>query len=215
LGLDAALVLRFDRALSLLSPEDFSPADSDRAVARCGHVGGREFLFGHRGAGDVRLLAQFGKDHGFEVRPFRPWKLVELSCQAPRFGTRLPRGALTRPVPLLAIHFRYGGDSPGAGRGRTILFPTLNLVPEQELLPKLRGVCDRVGRRRERLSIGDECGYAAHVSTDRRYRGEPLVRIQRTDYSRGDGGPLSFAASAMNESFPARTNCGGRSRGIL
>ena len=37
-----------------------------------------------------------------------------------------------------AAPFSLSGEiRAGAGRGRTILFPTLNLVPEQELRPKL------------------------------------------------------------------------------
>jgi riboflavin kinase/FMN adenylyltransferase len=41
-------------------------------------------------------------------------------------------------IPMLGREFSLTGEiRSGAGRGRTILFPTLNLAPEQELLPQL------------------------------------------------------------------------------
>jgi riboflavin kinase/FMN adenylyltransferase len=50
----------------------------------------------------------------------------------------IAEGRVDKAVPLLGHPFSLtGAIRPGAGRGRTILFPTLNLVPEQELLPKL------------------------------------------------------------------------------
>ena len=61
IGLDAALVLHFDRALSLVSAEDFIR----QILIDCLHVGtmlvGANFRFGHHGAGDVELLSDFGK----------------------------------------------------------------------------------------------------------------------------------------------------------
>ena len=72
IGLDAVLVLRFDRALSLLSPEEFL----QRILVGRLHVAailvGANFRFGHCGAGDVRLLTHFGKGHGFDVETISP-----------------------------------------------------------------------------------------------------------------------------------------------
>src|SRR6266581_350191 len=112
MGLDAALVLRFDRALSQLSPEDFLQRILIERLHVTAIMVGANFCFGHRGAGDVRLLTRFGKEHGFDVETVSP---VEVG------------GNVVSSTAIRA----------GAGRGRTIVFPTLNLVPEQELLPKL------------------------------------------------------------------------------
>src|ERR1700674_5687376 len=56
IGLDAVLVLRFDRALSLLSPEDFLQRILIERLHVAAVLVGANFCFGHRGAGDVRLL---------------------------------------------------------------------------------------------------------------------------------------------------------------
>ncbi len=115
-GLDAALVLQFDRALSMVSPEEFI----DRILVEGMRAGailvGANFRFGHRGAGDVRLLGEAGKRDGFEVEIVPP---VEVDGQI--VSSTAVRGAVA------------SGDVAAA----IPLLPTLNLAPEQELLPKL------------------------------------------------------------------------------
>src|SRR3984893_14813741 len=138
IGLDAALVLRFDRALSLVPPEDFL----QRILMERMHVAailvGANFRFGHCGAGDVRLLAQFGKEHGFDVETIGPVEVAGIRVCMPAVRNAIAEGRVGEAVPLLGHPFSLAGEiRAGAGRGRTILFPTLNMVPEQELLPKL------------------------------------------------------------------------------
>jgi riboflavin kinase/FMN adenylyltransferase len=138
IGLDAVLVLRFDRALSFLAPEDFL----QRILMERMHVAailvGANFRFGHCGAGDVRLLAQFGKEHGFDVETISPVEVEGIVVSSTAVRNAIAEGRVGEAVPLLGHPFLLAGEiRPGAGRGRTILFPTLNMVPEQELLPKL------------------------------------------------------------------------------
>jgi len=138
IGLDAVLVLRFDRALSILAPEDFL----QRILMERMHVAailvGANFRFGHCGAGDVRLLAQFGKEHGFDVETISPVEVDGIVVSSTAVRNAIAEGRVGEAVPLLGHPFSLTGEiRPGAGRGRTILFPTLNMVPEQELLPKL------------------------------------------------------------------------------
>jgi len=138
LGLDAALVLRFDRALSLLSPEDFLQRILIERLHVAAILVGANFRFGHRGTGDVRLLAQFGKEHGFDVETVSPVEVGGIVVSSTAIRNAIAEGCVDKVVPLLGHPFSLTGEiRPGAGRGRTILFPTLNLVPAQELLPKL------------------------------------------------------------------------------
>jgi len=138
IGLNAALVLQFDRALSLLSPEDFL----QRILMERMHVAailvGANFRFGHCGAGDVGLLAQFGKEHGFDVETISPVEVEGIVVSSTAVRNAIAEGRVDEAVALLGHPFLLAGKiRTGAGRGRTILFPTLNMVPEQELLPKL------------------------------------------------------------------------------
>jgi len=138
MGLDAAVVLRFDHALSLLSPEDFLQRILIERLHIAAILVGANFRFGHRGAGDVRLLTQFGKEHGFDVETISPVEVDGAVVSSTAIRNAIAEGRVGEAVPLLGHPFSLTGEiGAGAGRGRTILFPTLNLVPEQELLPKL------------------------------------------------------------------------------
>jgi riboflavin kinase/FMN adenylyltransferase len=138
IGLDAALVLRFDRELSLSSPEDFILRILIERLHVAAILVGANFCFGHRGAGNVRLLTQFGKEHGFDVETISPVEVGGIVVSSTAVRTAVAEGRVSEAVPLLGHPFSLTGEiRAGAGRGRTILFPTLNLVPEQELLPGL------------------------------------------------------------------------------
>jgi riboflavin kinase/FMN adenylyltransferase len=138
MGLDAVLVLRFDRALSLVSPEEFIERILMQRLHVAGILVGANFCFGHRGAGDVRLLTNFGKVHGYDVEIVPPVEIGGRVVSSTAIRNAVAEGNVAEAVPLLGRPFSLTGEiRSGAGRGRTILFPTLNLVPEQELLPKL------------------------------------------------------------------------------
>jgi riboflavin kinase/FMN adenylyltransferase len=138
IGLDAALVLRFDRALSILAPEDFLRLILMERMHVAAILVGANFRFGHCGAGDVGLLAQFGKEHGFEVQTISPVEVEGIVVSSTAVRNAITEGRVGEAVALLGHAFLLAGEiRSGAGRGRTILFPTLNMVPEQELLPKL------------------------------------------------------------------------------
>jgi riboflavin kinase/FMN adenylyltransferase len=138
MGLDAAVVMRFDRALSLVSAEEFI----ERILAGCLRVGailvGENFRFGHRGAGDVRLLSEYGKRRDFIAEIVPPVEVNGQIVSSTAIRNAVAAGNVEGAIPLLGRAFSLTGEiRAGAGRGRTILFPTLNLAPEQELLPKL------------------------------------------------------------------------------
>jgi riboflavin kinase/FMN adenylyltransferase len=137
-GLDAALVLRFDRALSLVSPEEFIERILVGSLRAGAILVGANFRFGHRGAGDVRMLGEFGKRDGFEVETVPPVEVDGQIVSSTAIRASVAGGDVAGAIPLLGRAFSLTGEiRSGAGRGRTILFPTLNLAPEQELLPKL------------------------------------------------------------------------------
>jgi len=120
---------------------------------------GANFRFGHRGQVTCDCWRNSERSTGSTLRLFRPWKLVESWCQATAIRNAIAEGAWTKLFLCSPSIFAYGGDSPRSGPRANDLVPTLNLVPEQELLPKLG--CMRQSRSsEERLSIGDECGYA-------------------------------------------------------
>lgn len=137
LGLEAALVLTFDRALSLLSPEGFVRTILVEHLRAGAVLVGENFRFGHNQAGTVQLLQEFGQRFGFVVEVVPPVKLDGEIVSSTAIRQAVRDGDVARAARLLGRPFALTGQiQPGAGRGRTVLFPTLNVAPQQELLPK-------------------------------------------------------------------------------
>ena len=63
-------VLRFDLALSRMSPEDFVTQIVVNQLNASLVIVGTNFRFGHKAEGDVSLLQQLGLKYGFEVEVF-------------------------------------------------------------------------------------------------------------------------------------------------
>src|ERR1700692_2234453 len=110
MGLDAALVLRFDRALSLVSPEDFIERILVGGLRARAILVGANFRFGHHGAGDVHMLSKVGKREGFDVEIV---PAVEIGGQI--VSSTAIRGAVTSgnvagAVPLLGRAFSLTGE---------------------------------------------------------------------------------------------------------
>jgi riboflavin kinase/FMN adenylyltransferase len=139
-GLEAAVVLPFTLELSRLSPQDFV----EQILVHDLHVRallvGENFRFGHKQAGDVRLLRELGSKHGFEVMVVPPVVYRGEIVSSTAIRREIAEGDVTRAARLLGRPFVLTGEVvSGTGTGRKFTFPTLNLKPEQELLPG-RGV---------------------------------------------------------------------------
>lgn len=136
-GLDAALLLRFDAPFSRLSPEEFVAEILVRTLRAARILVGENFRFGHRHAGDVALLRTLGGRHGFVVETVPPVVVRGLVVSSTAIRAAVRQGRMSRAARLLGRPFSLtGAIEPGTGRGRTLLVPTLNLAPREELLPK-------------------------------------------------------------------------------
>ena len=75
-GLDAVLLLPFTRDLSLMTPHDFAHDVLKKSLqAREVHEG-YNFHFGNKAAGDINLLAEYGREMGFEVKVYPELRLA-------------------------------------------------------------------------------------------------------------------------------------------
>lgn len=141
-GIDAVLVARFDRELASLSPEQFGEAFLAKTMRAGSVFVGENFRFGHRQAGDVKLLRELGARLGFEVEIVPPvyeeidGKRLIVSSSAIRAAVR--EGRMQEAARMLGRPFALEGEiRTGSGLGRKLVVPTLNLITGQELLPKL------------------------------------------------------------------------------
>jgi riboflavin kinase / FMN adenylyltransferase len=136
-GMDAALVLKFDAELAKVSAEDFAHVYLVETLkARAVMVGGN-FRFGHRQAGDVKLLEELGRRQNFEVHVVPPVVTDGVVVSSSAIRQALREGRVEEAARLLGRPFPLeGGIRPGTGQGRKLIVPTLNLSTEQECLPK-------------------------------------------------------------------------------
>lgn len=140
LGLEAAVVLPFTLELSRLKPEEFVEQILLRNLRIRALFVGENFRFGHKQAGDVNLLRRLGTEHGFEVVILPPVIYRGEVVSSTLIRKEISDGDVAHAGRLLGRPFVLTGEVvSGTGTGRRFTFPTLNLAPEQSLLPR-RGV---------------------------------------------------------------------------
>ncbi len=140
LGLEAAVVLPFTLELARLSPEEFV----EQILVRDMHVKtvlvGENFHFGHKQAGNVKLLKELGAKFGFDVQIICPVQYRGEVVSSTIIRREVAEGDVSHAGRLLGRPFALTGEViSGTGTGSKFTFPTLNLAAEQELLPA-RGV---------------------------------------------------------------------------
>jgi riboflavin kinase / FMN adenylyltransferase len=150
-GIDAVLMLPFGRDLSLMTPRQFAERILKKKLHSREVHEGYNFRFGHKAAGDVNMLAQFGQEMGFEVKVYAEQKLRGEPVSSSHIRKLIAEGRVSRARHLLARPFCILG-TPGRGRGYGSKYtvPTINLARYEELVPK-DGVyitCTRVGAER-------------------------------------------------------------------
>lgn len=138
-GVDATVVLEFTRDLASLSPEQFVQSILVDALHARWVLVGRDFRFGHRGAGDVDLLTRLGAEAGFSVALVDDVKPDnERRVSSTWIRDLLASGDLKAASHLLGyLPTVRGVVVHGAARGRELGYPTANLSAEsQGLIPQ-------------------------------------------------------------------------------
>jgi riboflavin kinase/FMN adenylyltransferase len=134
-GIALAVVLPFTEALASMEPESFV---TDVLIARLGArevVLGANHRFGRGARGDARLLREMGARLGLhaEVAPATDVDGTPVSSSAIRAA--LQGGDLAAAARMLGRPYFISGEVvEGAGRGRTLGFPTANIAAERPLL---------------------------------------------------------------------------------
>jgi riboflavin kinase/FMN adenylyltransferase len=139
-GIEQVLILPFTRELAGLSPEEFvRHLLVDRLGVRAVLVGDN-FRFGHRQAGDIRVLTELGQRLGFEtvVVPAVACRGRVVSSSGIR--ELIAAGRVSQAARFLQHPYALEGDVvSGRGVGSKQTVPTLNLATAAELIPG-RGV---------------------------------------------------------------------------
>lgn len=136
LGVDALLLLQFDKAFSLQTGEEFIRALSrDLGQIRSICVGAN-FSFGHKRSGNVESLRRLGAELNFSVHGMAAVSLAGKTVSSTRIREAITAGKLDAASQMLGRPYSLSGEVVrGDGLGRQLGFPTANLLTDGLVLP--------------------------------------------------------------------------------
>lgn len=130
LGVDAVCVLPFDVEFSRLAPEEFVRAVLVDGLRAAAVVVGENFRFGHRAAGDVRLLSELGEKYDFTAEGFSLFTDAGVAVSSSSIRALLAEGDVAGAARDLGRPHRVEGVViRGHQRGRALGYPTANAEP--------------------------------------------------------------------------------------
>jgi riboflavin kinase / FMN adenylyltransferase len=136
LGVEAVLLIHFDKIFSQRTGEQFV-----RLIAReAGQIRsicvGANFVFGHKRSGDVALLSRLGKELNFSVHGLAAVALDGKAVSSTRIRHAIAAGDLDAATQMLGRAYAIAGNViEGDKLGRQLGFPTANLDVSGLVLP--------------------------------------------------------------------------------
>lgn len=127
-GIDRVIVEHFNAHFASMSPQDFV----EKVLVQGLHVKwlmvGEDFCYGARRAGNVAMLIEAGKKHGFHVEAMPTITNGGTRISSSAVRAALAQGDFALAAQLLGHPYAISGHvTHGKKLGRTIGFPTLNL----------------------------------------------------------------------------------------
>ena len=136
-GLDAVAVLPFNREFAALEAREFVQRYFLERLQVREVVVGHDYCFGRGREGNIELLTEMGRSHGFTVQSVWAVEVEGAVVSSSLIRAMLRLGKVVPANQLLGRHYGVVGQVvTGKGRGAKLLgVPTANIRPENELLP--------------------------------------------------------------------------------
>jgi len=139
--LDILCYQDFDENFSRLSPEDFIRNILVDTLRIRLAVVGFNYRFGYMGRGDTEFLKKSGEKYGFKVIVIPPVKVNSEIVSSTLIREYIKKGRIERVFQLLGRHFSlYGTVIDGKRIGRTLGFPTANIIAHPDMAVPANGV---------------------------------------------------------------------------
>lgn len=136
IGINACIVVSFDKRFSRISAEDFIKDVLVRKINPRYVYVGRNFTFGQNARGDFKLLKELSVACGFKLKVFPIFKMNNRTISSTAIRKFILRGDLDKAAELLSRRVSILGR---VGRGDCLAtklgFPTANIIPQHEILP--------------------------------------------------------------------------------
>ena len=176
---DLVFVARFQRNFAAQTPEQFIERYLvDALRARVGVVG-HDWSFGRDRAGGIGTLEREGIRHGFDSAVVPPQLIDDIRVSSSEVRTSLAKGDLATVSKLLGRDFAIESRvQSGEQRGRSLGFPTANLMPAAHLLPADGVYATWVEYQRKRIAAVTNIGVRPTFGGGRR-----VVEVHLIDYN--------------------------------
>ncbi|HYY41113.1 MAG TPA: bifunctional riboflavin kinase/FAD synthetase [Pyrinomonadaceae bacterium] len=136
LGIEQTIVVRFTREFAQVRAEEFlRDVVFERLQARAVYLG-RGFAFGYKREGNIELLRRVSAQLGFAAAEVPEVRLRGQRISSSRIRELLLQGRVNLAWRMLGRPYGVEGRVVrGHERGRTLGFPTLNLQPQNRVIP--------------------------------------------------------------------------------
>lgn len=137
-GIDIIICIPFTDEFATISAQDFIREILVGKIGVKEIVVGYDYTFGKGRSGNIDLLRSMGNELGYRVHVVDPVQLNHTPVSSTSIRDLVKAGDLPEAKRLLGRDYRISGKvKKGMGRGGRLLgFPTANLLPEDELIPK-------------------------------------------------------------------------------
>lgn len=163
-GVDAMLVVRFDEAFAATPAERFARHFLLDRVDLVEIYVGRNFVFGRDRDGDIELLERLAAERGRKAEGVDEVYLDGERVSSTRIRRAVTAGEVELAARLLGRAYELTGRvEGGAGKGKGLGWPTINLAVDNELVP-------RPGVYTTRVAVGGSAGDELPAVTNVGYR---------------------------------------------
>lgn len=140
LGVDVLLLIRFNPEFARTPARDFVTRFLHRQLALAEVYVGEGFAFGHERRGDLGLLEELGAELGFKAVGVPEVRAKGEAISSTRIRRAVAEGRTEEAMELLGRPYELRGTVVRGDRmGMRLGWPTINLMPDNELWP-----CDGV-----------------------------------------------------------------------
>ena len=144
-GVDSVLVVHFTPEFSKTPARGFVRDFLHEGLGAREIYVGSDFSFGHRREGDLSLLQQMGETYGFKAMAVDEVRSGAERVSSTRIRRRLREGDVSEAMKLLGRPYSMVGIvARGDRMGQKLGWPTINLAPENELIPADGVYCSQV-----------------------------------------------------------------------
>jgi riboflavin kinase/FMN adenylyltransferase len=135
--IDIIVCPNFDMNFANQTPREFIENVFVNIIGIKEVVIGYDYLFGKNRKGNINTIKDFGKEYGFNVDVIKPIKVDNTIVSCTKIREYIKKGMVKEASLLLGRDYYIDGYViSGRERGRKLGFPTANLNPYNELIPK-------------------------------------------------------------------------------